>query len=107
MGCWNYIVRVHLSHQYFSLADSLTARYYIVTGRYPFEGNTVYTLFENIAKAEYEMPSWLETNQVHQQPSNNYDPKLQLYMYVLIVEWLSVWCVIFFFIIIFFGGSLC
>jgi len=34
--------------------------YYIVTGKYPFEGSTVYTLLENIAKAEYVIPSWVE-----------------------------------------------
>jgi len=33
-----------------------------VTGKYPFEGSTVYTLFENIARAEYQIPSWLAEN---------------------------------------------
>jgi len=34
--------------------------FYIVTGEYPFAGNTVYTLFENIARAEYVLPSSLQ-----------------------------------------------
>jgi len=39
-------------------------RYYVVTGRYPFEGSTVYTLFENIAKAEYQIPPSLDPDLV-------------------------------------------
>ncbi|ELR18227.1 Ser/Thr kinase STK, putative [Acanthamoeba castellanii str. Neff] len=38
--------------------------YYVVTGRYPFEGSTVYTLFENIAKAEYQIPPSLDPDLV-------------------------------------------
>ncbi|KAL6043927.1 Serine/threonine-protein kinase stk11 [Balamuthia mandrillaris] len=34
--------------------------YYIITGKYPFEGSTVYTLFENIAKADYNIPAWVD-----------------------------------------------
>jgi len=34
--------------------------FYIVTGEYPFAGNTVYTLFENIARAEYVIPTSLQ-----------------------------------------------
>jgi len=34
--------------------------YYIVIGKYPFEGSTVYTLFENIAKTEYQIPPSLD-----------------------------------------------
>jgi len=34
--------------------------FYIVTGQYPFAGNTVYTLFENIARAEYVIPPALQ-----------------------------------------------
>lgn len=35
-------------------------RYHMVSGKYPFEGENVYTLFENIGKGEYEMPSGLD-----------------------------------------------
>ena len=34
----------------------------MVTGKFPFEGSTVYTLFENIAKAEYNIPDWVDAN---------------------------------------------
>jgi len=34
--------------------------FYIITGKYPFEGSTAYTLFENIAQAKYTIPSWVE-----------------------------------------------
>lgn len=39
------------------------ALYYMVTGKYPFEGNTVYTLFEQIQSGVYEMPSISESGQ--------------------------------------------
>lgn len=34
----------------------MVIRYYLATGRYPFEGTTVYTLFESIGKADYQIP---------------------------------------------------
>jgi len=33
--------------------------YYSITGVFPFEGNTVYTVIENIAKAEILIPDWI------------------------------------------------
>ena len=31
-------------------------RYNITTGKYPFEGDNIYKLFENIGKGEYTVP---------------------------------------------------
>ncbi len=36
-------------------------RYIIIVGKFPFEGGTVYALFENIAKGAYqEIPDWVD-----------------------------------------------
>lgn len=37
-------------------------RYNITTGKYPFEGDNVYKLFENIGKGEFTIPDELEGN---------------------------------------------
>ena len=34
----------------------LSGRYNFVTGQYPFEGETVFKLFDNIARAEFNIP---------------------------------------------------
>jgi len=34
--------------------------YLLVVGKYPFEGETVFGLYESIAKAEFEIPNWVE-----------------------------------------------
>lgn len=34
--------------------------YVLVTGQYPFQGTNVFNLYEQIAKAEYEIPGWVE-----------------------------------------------
>lgn len=34
--------------------------YVLVTGQYPFQGSNVFNLYEQIAKAEYEIPGWVE-----------------------------------------------
>lgn len=34
--------------------------YVLVTGQYPFQGSNVFHLYEQIAKAEYEIPGWVE-----------------------------------------------
>lgn len=34
--------------------------YLLVVGQYPFQGDTVFTLYESIAKAQFEIPSWVE-----------------------------------------------
>jgi serine/threonine-protein kinase 11 len=36
--------------------DVITCRYNLVTGRYPFDGDNIFNLFENISKCHYEMP---------------------------------------------------
>lgn len=35
-------------------------RYNITTGQYPFEGDNIYKLFENIGKGEYTIPEDVE-----------------------------------------------
>ena len=35
-------------------------RYNITTGKYPFEGDTIYQLFENIGKGEFVIPEDLD-----------------------------------------------
>lgn len=35
-------------------------RYNITTGQYPFEGDTIYKLYENIGKGEYTIPEEVE-----------------------------------------------
>jgi serine/threonine protein kinase len=34
--------------------------YVLVTGEYPFQGTNVFNLYEQIAKAEYDIPPWVE-----------------------------------------------
>ncbi len=36
--------------------DSFICRYNITTGKYPFEGENIYRLFETIGKGEYTIP---------------------------------------------------
>jgi serine/threonine-protein kinase 11 len=38
----------------------LFCRYNITTGLYPFEGDNIYRLFENIGKGEFSIPSEIE-----------------------------------------------
>jgi serine/threonine-protein kinase 11 len=38
------------------LIDLLSYRYNLCTGKYPFEGDNIYKLFENIGKGEYTIP---------------------------------------------------
>lgn len=35
-------------------------RYNFTTGKYPFEGDNIYKLFENIGKGEFEVPADLD-----------------------------------------------
>lgn len=37
-------------------------RYNITTGKYPFEGDNIYKLFENIGRGEFTIPEELEGN---------------------------------------------
>jgi serine/threonine-protein kinase 11 len=37
-----------------------SGRYNITTGLYPFEGDNIYKLFENIGKGEFSIPSEIE-----------------------------------------------
>jgi len=39
----------------------VTVRYNITTGLYPFEGDNIYKLFENIGRGEYTMPSTVDS----------------------------------------------
>lgn len=39
---------------------NLIFRYNIATGLYPFEGDNIYKLFENIGKGEYTIPAEIE-----------------------------------------------
>lgn len=39
---------------------ALFCRYNITTGLYPFEGDNIYRLFENIGKGEFSIPSEIE-----------------------------------------------
>jgi len=36
------------------------SRYNIMTGKYPFEGDNIYRLFENIGKGDYSIPNEIE-----------------------------------------------
>ena len=40
--------------------DLCVSRYNITTGKYPFEGDNIYKLFENIGKGEYTIPDDVE-----------------------------------------------
>lgn len=35
-------------------------RYNLITGKYPFEGDNIYRLFENIGKGDFTMPDSVE-----------------------------------------------
>lgn len=35
-------------------------RYNFVTGEYPFEGDSIYKLFENIGKGDFTIPDYIE-----------------------------------------------
>lgn len=37
-------------------------RYNITTGKYPFEGDNIYKLFENIGRGDFTIPEELEEN---------------------------------------------
>ena len=37
-------------------------RYNMTTGVYPFEGDNIFKLFENIGKGQYQIPDGLEDN---------------------------------------------
>jgi serine/threonine-protein kinase 11 len=44
----------------FTLYFVFPYRYNITTGLYPFEGDNIYKLFENIGKGEFSIPSEIE-----------------------------------------------
>jgi len=39
----------------------VTVSYNITTGLYPFEGDNIYKLFENIGRGEYTMPKTVDS----------------------------------------------
>jgi len=39
----------------------MSVRYNITTGLYPFEGDNIYKLFENIGRGEYTMPNTVDS----------------------------------------------
>jgi len=41
--------------------DALLLSYNITTGQYPFEGDNIYKLFENIGRGEYTMPKTVDS----------------------------------------------
>jgi len=43
------------------LSDALLFSYNITTGQYPFEGDNIYKLFENIGRGEYTMPKTVDS----------------------------------------------
>ena len=40
----------------------LCCRYNFTTGKYPFEGDNIFRLFENIASGEYTIPNELDSS---------------------------------------------
>ena len=48
------VVKLHC-YRFFSFA-----RYNITTGKYPFEGENIYKLFENIGKGEFTIPEGVD-----------------------------------------------
>lgn len=58
---------------------SFTFRYNILTGLYPFEGDNIYRLLENIGRKKWIAPDWLEekfadllTNMLKSEPKERY-----------------------------------
>ena len=43
-----------------ALAVDLSISFNITTGQYPFEGDNIYKLFENIGRGEYKMPETVD-----------------------------------------------
>lgn len=39
--------------------DVHICRYNLTTGQYPFDGDNIYRLLENIGKSQWEAPDWL------------------------------------------------
>ena len=58
---WLNPMFMHLSTIFFSPPSSFLplplCRYNIVTGKFPFEGDNIYRLFENIGKGDYTIPA--------------------------------------------------
>ena len=42
--------------EFHNCSINLSFRYNITTGKYPFEGDNIYRLYENIGKGEYTIP---------------------------------------------------
>jgi serine/threonine-protein kinase 11 len=59
---WGFIVRINLIHHFNSHKFQLNYRYNITTGAYPFEGDNIYRLLENIGKGVWSIPEGLDDN---------------------------------------------
>lgn len=57
---WDSIKFDSINNSIFNFILFCFKRYNIATGKYPFEGDNIYRLLENIGKNQWEAPDWFQ-----------------------------------------------